>query len=156
MTATHTITALVLATAIASADAERRELRLADCPEAVRTTIQANARDGVIDEVDLIAIEGKRIYIAEVDLKRGRDLKIYVNGDGALVKTREDIALRELPQAVADAVKKLGGTVDDVEKEVAGDKVTFVVEIDRQGQPDLDVVLAADGAVVSQTEDADE
>ena len=85
MTTIKTIAALALTTGFASADIDRRELHLHECPASVQATIEANARGGMIEEVDLIAIEGKEIYIAEVELPRDLDLKIYVSGNGSLV-----------------------------------------------------------------------
>jgi uncharacterized membrane protein YkoI len=151
-----TLTVLALSTAFASAQTQRRELRLADCPQAVQATVRDNARGGHIEEVDFIGIEGKEIYIAEVELPRDRGLKVYVSGNGSLVKTLEDLSLREAPEAVHSAVQGLGGTIDDVEKEVTGQVVTYHVEIERHGARDLDVVVAADGTILSQTEEADD
>lgn len=150
-----TLSVLALTTALASAGIERAELRIEECPAAVQTTVEAHARGGVIDEVDLIAIEGKEIYIAEVELPRDRDLKIYVSGNGSLVKTREELSLRELPAFIRDVTREYGGTLDDVEKEVADGQVTYHVEIDRKGMPDLDVVLNAEGGVIRETEEND-
>jgi uncharacterized membrane protein YkoI len=149
-----TLIALAFTTGLASAQVERREIRLTDCPAAIQTTVEAHARGGAVEEVDLIAIDGKQIYIAEVDLPRDRDLKIYVSGNGALVKTREDILLSDAPEPVRSAALALDGSVDDVDKEVTGNTVTYHVEVDRHGMADLDVVLAADGKVLSQTEEA--
>jgi uncharacterized membrane protein YkoI len=154
-TTIQSIAALAFTTMLASADIERREIRIEDCPAAVQATVRANARGGTIDDVDLIAIEGKQIYIAEVELPRDRDLKIYVSGNGALVKTREELSLREMPAFIRGAVREYGGTIDDVEKESAGGTVTYHVEIDRKGIPDIDVVLSAEGAVISETEEND-
>jgi hypothetical protein len=121
MNTIKTLTALACTTLLASADIDRRELRIEDCPPAVQATVvDANARGGVIDEVDLIAIEGKEIYIAEMELPRDRDLKIYVSGNGSLVKTREELSPRELPAFIRDVTRDYGGTLEDVEKEVAG------------------------------------
>ena len=155
MKAITTLAVLALNTALASAGIERAELRIEECPAAVQATVEAHARGGVIDEVDLIAIEGKQIYIAEVDLPRDRDLKIYVSGNGSLVKTREELSLRELPAFIGDVAREFGGTLDDVEKEVAGGRVTYHVEIDRKGMPDLDLVLNAGGGVIRETEEND-
>ena len=148
--------ALACTTAFATAQVERREVRLAECPQPVQDTVNTTARGGHIDEVDVIGIEGKVIYIAEVELPRDRDLKVYVSGNGALVKTLEDISLREAPEAVRTAAQGLGGSVDDVDKETHGETVTYHVEIDRAGEPDLDVVLALNGAILSQTEETDD
>jgi uncharacterized membrane protein YkoI len=151
-----TLAALACTTLLASADTDRRELRIEDCPPAVQATVEANARGGFVDEVDLIAIEGKEIYISEVELPRDRDLKIYVSGNGSLVKTREELSLRELPAFIRDVTREYGGTLDEVEKEVAGGKVTFHVEIDRKGMPDIDLVLNAEGGVIRETEEHDD
>lgn len=155
MKTTRTLTTLALTATLAAADAGK-EIRLDACPQAVRETITAHARDGKVEEVDLIEIEDKRIYIAEVDLPRDIDLKIFVDGIGALLKTREDVAKGEEPAFIEGIVAKTGGTLDDVEKETAGEKVTYHVGIDRRGAPDLDVVVSASGEVISQTEDADD
>jgi hypothetical protein len=139
----------------ATAEGEHRELGLQECPQAVQTTVRDNARAGHIDEVDVINIEGRMIYRAEIDLPRDRDLKIYVDRDGALMMTKEEILPRELPQAVLNAAHALG-PVEDVEKESNGQTITYHVEIDRAGQPDLDVVFLADGSISSQTEEVDD
>lgn len=156
MKAIAIITVLALTTAIASARTQRREIRLTDCPQAVQSTIQGNARGGHIDEVDFISIDGKDIYIAEVEQPQDRDLKVYVSGNGTLVKTLEDIALSEAPEAVRNAVQGLGGRIDDVDKETAGQVVSYHLEIDRHGAPDFDVVVSAEGSILSRTEEADD
>ncbi|MFM2198434.1 MAG: hypothetical protein RLZZ505_1866 [Verrucomicrobiota bacterium] len=151
----HTIASIALSSTLAFAEYEK-EIRLDDCPAPVRETIQANARDGKIDEIELISIGEKRIYIAEVDLPRDIDLKVFVNGDGTLVKTREDVRNDGIPAFVGQVAGELGGTVEDVEMETAGKTVTYHVDIERQGAPDLDVVLDAAGKVISKTEEADD
>jgi len=148
-----TLSSLFLAAACLTAGA--RDIQLHECPASVQSTIEANTRGGVIDEVDLISIEGKEIYIAEVDLPQDLDLKIYVSGNGSLVKTREDISLKSMPSFILPAVREHGGTIDDVEKEIAGGTVTWHVEIERKGIPDMKVVLNAEGGVISETEDRD-
>lgn len=151
-----TFAALAIAAPLATAQTERRELRLEDCPPAVRSTIETNARGGRVEEVDHISIDGKEIYIAEVELPKDRDLKVYVSGTGTLAKTLEDITLAEAPEAVQQAARGLGGSVDDVDKEIAGGKTSYHVEIDRHGERDLDVVIAEDGTILSRTEEADD
>lgn len=151
----QTIAAIGITTMFANADLEK-EVRLDDCPAPVRETLVANSRGGKIDEVDLIELGGKQIYIAEVDLPRDIDLKVYVNGDGTLVKTREDVRNDEIPGFVNTVVTELGGRLDDVEKETMGKTVTYHVEVDLAGKPDVDVVLDADGKVISKTEEIDD
>lgn len=144
----------ICCTVTATAEGERRELLLQECPQAVQTTVRDNSRGGHIDEIDLISIEGRVIYRAEIDLPRDRDLKIYVDRDGALMMTIEEILPRELPEAVLHAARALGA-VEDVDKESNGRTITYHVEIDRAGQADLDVVFLADGSISSETEEVD-
>ena len=148
--------ATILILAAASLTAHSRDLPLHECPAAVQATIGANSRRGSIDEVDLISIAGKEIYIAEVELPRDLDLKVYVSDNGSLLKTHEDVPQQSIPTFIRDAVHEHGGTIDDVEKEIASGKVIWHVEIDRKGIPDMNVVLNAEGGIISETEDVDD
>ncbi len=133
------------------------EVRLADCPPAVQATIQQNSRDGRIDEIESYSIQGKMLYVAEVELSGDRDLKIHVAADGALMKTREDSTLTEVPEAVRKAVegKLNGGVADDVDKETAGQTVTWHVEIDRKGAPDTNLTIDSEGKILTESEEHD-
>jgi hypothetical protein len=149
------ITVLAIACTHAHGSTDRRDMPLKNCPAPVQATINANARGGVVEEVDAISIDGREIYIADVDLPGDLDLKIYVAGDGALVKIREDVPLADTPISITQAVAKLGGTIDEVDKETRDKTVTWHLEIDRKEAPDLDVVVSAEGSIVSKTEDKD-
>lgn len=151
-------TSLILAAIVSGMPAMAAEVRLSDCPPEVQKTIRENSRSGKIDEIESFAIQGKTLYLAEVELPNDRDLKIHVNADGTLVKTREDSSLAEAPEAVKKAVEaKLGGGVaDDVDKEVTGNAVEFHVEIERQGTPDLVLVIDESGKVLKEIEESDD
>ena len=141
------------------AQAGAREIRLNDCPPAVQATIRENMREGKLDEIEAYTLQGKSLYVAEVELPEDRDLKVHVAADGALIKTREDSSLAEVPAAVQTAVEGIvtnGGKVDDVDKETTGKTVTFHVEIDRSGAPDLHAVVSLDGKILSQQEEIDD
>jgi hypothetical protein len=148
---------LTIAIIALASHANAAEIRLADCPPAVQTTIQQNSRDGRIDEIESYSIQGRMLYVAEVELAADRDLKIHVAADGALVKIREDSAFSEVPEAVRKTVdsKLGGGLADDVDKETVGQTVTWHIEIDRKGAPDLELTLDSEGKILSETEDND-
>ena len=150
-------TLLSIVIASLAGHAAAAEVRLADCPPAVQTTIQQHSRDGRIDEIESYSIQGKMLYVAEVELAGDRDLKIHVAADGALMKTREDSTLAEVPEAVRKAVegKLNGGVADDVDKETAGSSITYHVEIDRKGAPDTNLTIDSTGKVLSETEERD-
>ena len=134
------------------------DLELEQCPADVQKTIRANARDGKVEEVKSITIDDLTLYVAEIDLPGRRDdLKVLVGSDGKLIKTREEIDLADAPTAVREAAAKLvpaGGELDDgVSREVTDAKTVYALEIDRPKVPDLDVVIAEGGTLISQTED---
>lgn len=148
---------LITAATLRASMANAEEISLTACPPAVQETIRQNQRAGVLDEVKVISIEGRSLYLAEVKLAGDRDLKIQVSSDGSLLKTREEIPLAELPAAVKEAAAKLvpaGGSIDDVEREVAAGKTTYRLEIDRPQTRDLKLHLAEDGAVLNQRDDS--
>lgn len=153
----HPIPFLLLAAAsVALAD----EIRLDACPPAVQQVIQANLRDGKLDEIEAHRVDDRTLYVAKIDLPGDRDLDVHVSGDGRLLKTNEDVPESEVPAAVAGAIKNLttttGGRLEDVEREVADGKTTYHAEIDRPNAADLEVVFAEDGALISQTEETND
>jgi hypothetical protein len=133
------------------------ELGLEQCPAVVQETIRANARGGDVDDVNSIIIEGRSIYLIEVEVPK-KDLKLLVDSDGKLIKTREELTVAEIPGAVRETATKLvpeEGEIDEIDKEVAEGKTTYIVQIDRPKAPDLQLVVAEDGTLISQTEDDD-
>ena len=158
MKAFKSLAILLLAVALPALPAVAGKIPLASCPPAVRETIRENSQGGKIDKIKRIRIEGRTLYVAEVDLPNDRELKIYIAGDGGLIKTRQEIALADAPAPVRDAARKLaaaGGRLDDVDREVADGKTSYRIEIDRRHRPDLKIVVAEDGAILSQKEDHD-
>lgn len=137
------------------APALAREIKLTDCPQPVQSAINSNARDGRVDEVEMVQFQGNTVYIAEVDLKGDVDLNLHVAPDGKLIKTVEDIRLSAAPEAVRTALKALGGHVDDIDLITTGSTVTYDADVERHGEPDLDVIVSAEGKIIRQTEDRD-
>ncbi len=156
MKPTPAILALTLTTGFALADDDGRELRLEDCPAPVRSTIESNARGGHVEEVEHIAIGDREIYLAEIDLPGDLDLTVHVLGNGSLVKTREDVAKEAIPAFASSLASDRGGHLDDVDKEVASGKTTYHIEIDRRGQPDLDLITDEAGKILRETEEHDD
>jgi uncharacterized membrane protein YkoI len=130
------------------------DLEFDDCPATVQETIRANARGGEVDDVNLLLVEGLSLYYVKIDLPGERDLKMLVGTDGKLIKTQEQLTVADTPEVVRQAVSKLvpEGTLDDIDKEVADGKTTYLVEIDRPKREDLNLVFAEDGTLLSQSE----
>ena len=142
--------------ACASIVASGKDIALAECPPEVQATIRSQAREGKIDEVELLAIEGRRMYIAEVEFRGDRELKIYVLANGTLYKMREEIRMEEAPLKVKEAAEKIvgaDGKVDDVVKITeGGGQESYELEIKHKGQREVKVVFTPEGAVLSRKE----
>jgi uncharacterized membrane protein YkoI len=134
------------------------EIRLDECPATVRATILQHERQGRVDEVKSYDIQGKALYVVEIDLPAKRELKLHISPDGTLMKMSEEMSLAELPEAVRVVVeeKAAGGSVDDVEKETVGKVVSYRIEIERRRMPDVDLVLDAAGVILSEKEESDD
>lgn len=149
---------ILLAVAVLKVPTVRaEEIPLTACPPMVQETIAANLHGGMLDEVKFITVAGRVLYVAEVDLPGDRDLKIHMGRDGGLIKTREEITLAEVPEAVVTAAQKLvpeGGKIDDVDRETANGVITYRIEIDRPLTRELKLHFSADGAVLNQREDS--
>jgi uncharacterized membrane protein YkoI len=134
------------------------DISLHQCPPAVQDAIQKNLRGGKLDDIEKKHYGDRSTYVAEVELP-GRDdnndLELHIAEDGRLLKSIEDIDLKDTPPAVRDALRNFGGKVDDVDRVEMDGQVTYHAEIDRNNDDDLDVVVAADGKVIRETRDDD-
>lgn len=160
-TSTKSRTALLLTTLLGTvflgaARADHNEVPLSSCPAPVQAAIESHKQGGKLDEIKLINVEGRRLYVVDLDLSGKRDLKLHITADGAVVKTREDVSLTQAPVAVkttADGLVPTGGRIDDVEKEISNGKTTYVVDIDVKNGNDIKAVIAEDGTLISQRAD---
>lgn len=125
-----------------------RRLAGEDLPEAVLQSLLAFRPGAAIEEVKRRTKGGQTVY--KVDLEAdGRDIEVELGADGTIRRTKEEIDVAEVPQAVADAVAQLypRATVNEVEKRTRGDETTFEVELEIDGET-FDVELTPDGEVI--------
>ena len=66
-------------------DEDEVEVQLADCPEAVRATIEREAAAGTLREIERETEEGQTTYSAEVVID-GQEWEIEVGTDGAVLE----------------------------------------------------------------------
>lgn len=133
------------------------EIRLTDCPPAVRSAIEKNSRGGVIDEIESYTVEDRRLFIADIELAGDRDLKLHVSADGVLLKTTEEITMTEMPAAVKSTAetRAAGEQIDDVKMITEKKIVIYLVEIDRKAAADIKLEISVDGKILRETEDLD-
>jgi uncharacterized membrane protein YkoI len=128
------------------------DIKLHECPLAVRTTIERNLLGGKLDEIKEIRIADHTLYVVEIDLKGFREAKLYVAGDGTLRKTVQEIRFKDLPEPVRAALNRYTkkGKVEDVEMVYINGKVQYEVEIDQPKGPDRIITFDADGTVTDE------
>lgn len=149
------IAGLSILTTSLHAGIKKQKLSFQECPPAVQKTIANHSRGGEIDKVRKISIPETTLYLAEIEFGKDRDLELYVDSSGRLVKSSEEVGIHSLPEAVSTAARALGGKIDDIEKVTSNGKVTYEIEIDRRKAKDLDVVFSPTGELLSQSVDQD-
>lgn len=135
---------------------EDHEIRLADCPQPVQDTIQNHLKEGKLDEIEVLTIEGRTLYVADIDLPRDRDLTLHINPDGSLRKSKLDVSINDVPAAVRNTIESQGGKVDDIDAETTGNTTVYLVDLEFIDQADLDLTIAADGRIIRRVEDHDD
>ena len=68
----------------------------------------------------------------------------------------EEIDATQLPQAVRAAIDAENGRIDDLEKQTADGKVTYLAEIELPGNIEVELVISAEGKVASRIEKQDD
>ena len=137
--------------------------RLEDCPAAVRTALKMNGHDTRISEIKLTEEEGQKTYSFETGTEEdGVDAEItyHYSGTGMLLKTEREIPLKEAPEKVQEALKKVAGpaaAVDDVEVvTAAGGTVYYRAELESNGGADRKVRVSPDGVILELIEEEDD
>ncbi len=88
-------------------------------------------------------------YHADFEKERGKDLDAWYSPEGVLVKVKEEIAKKDLPIAVANAILKQYAShrVDEVVKVTEHEVVVYCVEFDNRNQ-ELKVLFNPDGDTI--------
>jgi uncharacterized membrane protein YkoI len=138
----------------ANTTAERHCPQFLSTHEAVRKTVLLEARGATVQNFKILRIENKTIYIAEIDVPSDR--KVYVDEFGGLIRLMEEIPAAELPLPVLAAARAENGVLDEVERETSGDKVAYLIEIDRSDRTEVILKVDSSGAVISRREESDD
>ena len=140
------IASALLAASIAHAE----DVPLKNCPPRVRETIKSELGNGKLDDIERVHLKGRTRYIVEIDVRRGGDLKLLIRPDGKLLSTATDTSYKFCPAKVRRAIDKhleKNGKLDDIDILRSGGFVRYHVEIDRRGQPDLELTISRDGKI---------
>jgi hypothetical protein len=153
---------LILACAVIAAG-PRVGLRAGDesskqLSENVRARVSENLGGGHVDDIKVIRIDERQLYVVEIDLPGPRERKIHVTGEGVLLKIVDKLRLPDLPpavRAVVDPILANKGRFDGADKVTANGKVEYHLEFDLPGRVELGLVLSESGEVISRREETD-
>ena len=95
------------------------------------------------------------LYNVEFEIGWNRDHDVWYDAEGKMVKQKEEIASKELPQAVHKTIETgfKGYSTDDVERITDEGKIFYKLELNSLLKQDWEVVFDANGNILSQIED---
>lgn len=143
----RTVMALLIATGVTlgvnAQEKEKKEVDRQNVPQEVQNSFKskfANASD-----VEWKMKEDK--YVAKFDMNNADHFAKF-DASGTVIAVGNEIASSELPQVVADAIKKdhAGYTIDDVYKVIEGGNTNYKVSLD--GATDRKVLYSSDGKMI--------
>lgn len=131
---------------------ENQKTQASQVPEPVRKTFEAT--HGTVKEMTWEQ-EGDH-YAAEFKVN-GVEHEVIYSADGSMVASSMEIGVGQLPAAVPAAVAAAfpGSTITEAEEITSGSSTTYEVEMTSGGQQ-YELVLGADGGMISQEIEAEE
>ncbi len=123
----------------------------------VQKTIGENLAGGHVDEIKVIRIDDRTLYVVEIDLPGRRERKIHIAGDGKLLKIVDELRPHDLPQGVRatiDATLSRGGRLESVDRITIDGKVEYHLELDLPKGVELNLIVDESGLVLSRTEES--
>lgn len=95
------------------------------------------------------------LYNVDFEIGWNTDHEIWYDAEGKIVKHKEDISKSELPETVSKGIQTNfnGYTIDDLERITDNGNVFYKMELNSLLKEDWDVVMDADGKVLSKIAD---
>ena len=121
-------------------------------PQAVRATIEREAKGFEIEDIDRDNDDGKVVYEVEAESADGRRTEFAVAEDGSLVKMGGEIRAEDMPGPIAEAVRKAVGDVVffRIHKRISeNEKLRYEIEADTE-DTEISLQVAADGSIINK------
>jgi uncharacterized membrane protein YkoI len=131
------------------ADDNSKAVAFSETPPAVQKTIQAQAGNGTLGEVDQDLDDGETVYNVELTAKDGTERDFTVDEDGTLLSV--EVPLAETPAAVQKSVQTLKkqGDLEEIDKDLDDSEITYDIELTAKDGGERDFTLADDGTLLS-------
>ena len=144
-----TLAVVVLLVPVVRADEKEEKVPLDKLPKAVVEAVKAKFAGATLVSAEKEKEDGKTVY--EVNIKhKGHTIEVSVTPEGKIVSVEKTIAAKDLPEAVAAALKKKypKATVKKVEELSKDDKVTgYEVLLVAPGKKPVEVVFDPSGKI---------
>ncbi|WBL26734.1 PepSY-like domain-containing protein [Zunongwangia sp. HGR-M22] len=94
-------------------------------------------------------------YNVEFELDRDNDHELSYNKQGKLVKHKEDIAEKDLPNSVIEKIKSEfnGYSIDDLEKVNDNGKIYYHLDLEALFKEDWEITIDDKGSIISKKAD---
>jgi len=125
-------------------------------PPEVSAIVSQHLDGGHVDDIKVIRIDERTLYVVKIDLPGPHERKVHVTGDGILLKTVQKVRLPDLPapvRATVDGILAKRGRFDGADRVTADEKVEYHIELDLPGRVELELVLSDTGEVISRREE---
>jgi hypothetical protein len=135
----------------AAARADEEKIALDKLPKAVTDAIKKAYPDGELKKAEKEKADGKETY--EVVVKnKDETLEIILTPEGKILAVEKEIAIKDLPKAVTEAIeaKYPKSTLKKAEEVTKDKKVTYEVVIETADKKKLEVELDPKGKFVEE------
>ncbi len=147
---------LSLGLATAWADDKEEKIPLDQVPKAVTDAVKARFAGAKIAEAAKEEEDGKTFY--ELSLTHnGQKMDVLAKPDGTIVEIERQIAIADLPGAVATSVKAKypGATIKKAEEKTEGTVVSYEVVIETAAKKGREISLDRQGKILEDEEAED-
>ena len=152
----------IICSAIYAGKDEQKKVSLS---EAAGATVKKSFPQAALGKVEMEE-EGITVYEAELN-QNGQEIDVTIAPDGTLVAVESEVALKDIPQAVSQAIAREapGAEIKGIEQEIiyavvkleklSSSQITYDAEVVIDGRK-VDIKVAADGKILSKEEQEDE
>ena len=147
------VTLFVLSLFVMSVHADETKVPLDQVPAAVKDAVKKKFPDAKMEEAEKEVKDGKTTF--ELLIKEdSKKITVSLKEDGTILEIEKEIAAKDLPEAVASAVKSKypSGTVKKAEEVTVDEKVTFEVIVSQEGKKNREIALDKAGKITEDEE----
>jgi hypothetical protein len=138
---------------VVSAHADETKVPLDQVPAAVKEAVKKKFPDAKMEEAQKEVKDGKTTF--ELLIKEdSKKITVSLKEDGTILEIEKEIAAKDLPEAVASAVKSKypTGTVKKAEEVTVDETVTYEVIVAQKGKKNREIALDKTGKITEDEE----